>query len=214
MGQPFRGVHLRAYILGCSHAAGAELLDGNATSYPARIASALGYHPINLAISGGSNDAMFRIFEDLVDLNEIENTDIVIACWTGSWRTEILYKDTWRKIAVGITDTELSDYNKQWAVYDEGDKKWRLNKIKNIIALNSIAKMQGIHVLNINSFNIIDGFKGFDLYEEYNWPIGRQDFMGWCESKSHHRTRRGHYNNVSHEQFAKLVVSHVKKEAR
>jgi len=67
----------KALILGCSHAAGSEmntepdvdLLNygkdyyGYFMSYPAQLAQLLGYHPVNHAIPGGSNDAMFRIFE-------------------------------------------------------------------------------------------------------------------------------------------------------
>ena len=61
----------KALILGCSHASGAEMFDhidqdyskGFFNSYPAQIASGLGYEIENRSISGGSNDAMFRIFE-------------------------------------------------------------------------------------------------------------------------------------------------------
>lgn len=202
---------MRAHILGCSHAAGSEMLNGESKSYPALVAEKLGYTVNNLAIPGGSNDAMFRIFEDLVDSAKIEKTDVVIVCWTGSWRTEILFKNNWHRISVGVDDQELINYCKQWAVHDEGDWKWRLNKIKNIIALNSIAKLQKISVINIHSFNSIHGFKGFDMYQEYFWPLGIQDFMSWCESNHQQRTKRGHYLAESHEQFANLVVSNVKK---
>ena len=63
----------RALILGCSHAAGAEMHKepgltvnnpqefGYLNSYPVLIAKQLGYIPLNYAISGGSNDAMFSL---------------------------------------------------------------------------------------------------------------------------------------------------------
>ena len=65
---------MKALILGCSHAAGAEMYQdtsitidnprsfGWLNSYPVSVARQLGYEPMNYAISGGSNDAMFRIF--------------------------------------------------------------------------------------------------------------------------------------------------------
>jgi len=69
----------KALILGCSHAVGAEMSqepnlvfdtfvqahDYELTHcYPAQIAQALGYLPVNRGISGGSNDAMFRLFTE------------------------------------------------------------------------------------------------------------------------------------------------------
>jgi len=84
----------KALILGCSHSVGAEMRDEPglrfdnsihaldyelAHCYPAQIAQALGYMPINRGISGGSNDAMFRLFLE----ETLTPNDIVIACWTG-----------------------------------------------------------------------------------------------------------------------------------
>jgi hypothetical protein len=68
----------RAIILGCSHAAGTEMYNGIACSYPVKIAEQLGYVPENYAIAGGSNDAMFRIYEE--HRTRLDSSDIVIAC--------------------------------------------------------------------------------------------------------------------------------------
>ena len=61
----------QSIILGCSHAAGSELSDSLeycvSNSYPSILSDRLGYQPINYAIPGGSNDAMFRIFETKFD---------------------------------------------------------------------------------------------------------------------------------------------------
>lgn len=91
-----------ALILGCSHAAGTDLrknifLGGYQSSYPALIAKKLGYKPNNRAIPGGSNDAMFRIANELIptmskSTTSLSRADIIIACWTGCMRTEI-YSD-------------------------------------------------------------------------------------------------------------------------
>ena len=53
-------------IAGCSHAAGSEMgieEYNRANSYPVLLAERQGYVAHNRAIGGGSNDAMFRIFE-------------------------------------------------------------------------------------------------------------------------------------------------------
>ena len=205
---------MKAYILGCSHAAGSEISEGTTKSYPAVIANALGYQAINLSIPGGSNDAMFRLFEELVDLKKIHYTDIFVACWTGSQRTEIQHNNDWHPLSVGDQTNQHELYKKHWITYDSGDWKWRLNKIKNIIALNTIAKLQGISVFNIDSFNNIEGFKGFDLYTEYNWPVHTLDFVGWCEQNTYDRTEMGHYNESAHKDFGNLVVSYVKEKTR
>ena len=77
----------QALILGCSHAAGTEMHNGTECSYPVKIAKQLGYAPKNYAISGGSNDAMFRIYQE--QCSGLDSSDIVIACWSGYNRTEI-----------------------------------------------------------------------------------------------------------------------------
>ena len=112
-----------ALILGCSHAAGALMHEqpslvlteepgkdqyqieaeyGAKNSYPVKLAELLGYTPHNHAISGGSNDAMFRIF-----LEQADNFDLVIACWTGKDRGELFHTDHkyWIPINVGNSDS-------------------------------------------------------------------------------------------------------------
>ena len=98
---------MKALILGCSHAAGAQMHTGPEcatkhpveqvvweanNSYPVLLAKMLGYTPLNHAISGGSNDAMFRICTQ-----QIHKADIIIACWTGWDRTELWHPehDSW-----------------------------------------------------------------------------------------------------------------------
>ena len=102
---------MKAYILGCSHAAGSEIGQhpklsfswgfyadeyGYTHSYPVKIAQALGYQAVNHAIPGGSNDAMYRIFCSL----KLKPSDIVIACWTCIDRTEILEEKSYKWIPI------------------------------------------------------------------------------------------------------------------
>lgn len=196
-----------AYILGCSHAAGAEMVDGDNKSYPVKLAEQLNFNPVNLAISGGSNDAMFRIFEQHCDLNKIKTNDIVIACWTGSDRTEVVYHDSWAPIAPGIQYSPIDDYVKQWCVYDSDSWRWRLNKIKNIIALNEIARKIGVSVINFHSFNYIEGFKPYDIYTEYKWPCAEDTFTDWCLHNSFEHTEGGHFFEDAHNSFAQHALS-------
>ncbi len=119
----------KALILGCSHSVGAEMRDEPglrfdnsihaldyylAHCYPAQIAQALGYMPINRSISGGSNDAMFRLFLE----ETLTPNDIVIACWTGVNRSEV-YDETWLQLCPGaaVPKEIAPDYFKQWLLY-------------------------------------------------------------------------------------------------
>jgi hypothetical protein len=78
---------MQALVLGCSHAAGSEMIDdayGRANSYPVLLAERMGYTVTNLSIPGGSNDAVFRIFQE-----QCNAYHVVIACWTGIDRVEL-----------------------------------------------------------------------------------------------------------------------------
>lgn len=95
----------RCFILGCSQAAGLNMVGdqdlscsdrrfynaqtyGYHHSYPALLAKKMGYTDIrNYAIVSGSTDAMARIFHEIIDEIDPVN-DIVMACWTGGDRSE------------------------------------------------------------------------------------------------------------------------------
>ena len=137
----------QALILGCSHAAGSELGEDSfarANSYPALVASSLGYNVTNLGIPGGSNDAMFRLF-----LDHANDYDLVIAAWSGFNRSEFFYNDAWYNLAPGAAMSSIKEYHKQWYVHNAHDTQGRLNKIKNVIALNSLSS---VPVINCESF--------------------------------------------------------------
>lgn len=90
----------KSVILGCSHAAGAEMYSqdvsncverGYKESYPCLISQEFGYLTENHSLYSGSNDAMFRIFVEA--LPDLTDQDLVICCWTGAHRSEIFHDD-------------------------------------------------------------------------------------------------------------------------
>jgi hypothetical protein len=236
----------RAIILGCSHAFGAEMdkdpgLDledgwdkwyfGVRNSYPVLIAEALELTPQNHAISGGSNDAMFRIFESL--LPTLVSTDVVIACWTGGLRTEI-WNDVaqqWLPFQVGYNkfhksipdkymleglwipdsiaeEAQYLEYQKYWFTYNTDYASTRLNKIKNIVALNAMAHLHNIQVININSFDHVSP-RNFKFPEYIKWPVP-VSFCQWADELKSPRTENLHYFYPTHKNFADYVVAGIK----
>jgi hypothetical protein len=224
----------QALILGCSHAAGSEISSDDqynyTHSYPVKIAQSLGYRPLNHAIAGGSNDAMFRIFER--EMQSLTTNDIVIACWTGCDRSEIYSQENqqWLPMAAGIDnwirtedDTVIREgrkkmsgqyyqwidqcklyqgYLAQWTMFDTDPAAGRLNKIKNIVALNEIAAWAGIKVINIDSFWPIDDAS---IIDTYYWPA--PVFLDWCLEQKFTPTAQMHFNEGVHQAFANYVVS-------
>ena len=235
----------RALILGCSHALGAEMWKipgwvlkpeyvsddayGAMHSYPVQLAHQLGYTPCNHAISGGSNDAMYRIFCD--ELPQLTSDDVVIACWTGGNRSEVFYEHEkrWLSISHGDTHTlqiqsdrallqgrytavkikhhqEFEDYGKQWLVYEGHDQRGQLNKIKNTLALNMLAQVKQVPVINIDSFwPILD----YAWPPSINWPVANKDFMTFCREQNFPRTDWGHFFLPAHQAFADYIFKNM-----
>ena len=81
---------------------------------------------------------MFRIANEV--LPTLTNNDIIIACWTGCNRTEIVDNGIWIPLAPMKQDMPViyKDYLKQWIVYHADHQTGKLNKIKNIIFRYSI----------------------------------------------------------------------------
>jgi hypothetical protein len=246
----------RAVILGCSHALGAEMdlepgLEwtaddrsqwhwGPLNSYPAQLAQALGYTVENHAISGGSNDAVFRVFASLFTHDyrtgsyhaNLTPEDVVIACWTGPYRTEVWHSrdHLWLPLAAGIEQilTRVVDpvlreglaipgtvrdeqlylsYLQQWVAVAAEEQAGRLNKIKNILALNALAAAHGITVINIDSFAPV---VNFEFPSTIFWPV-QVDFVTWAEQRQAPKTASGHYFKPTHGAFADHVAAAVQK---
>ncbi len=241
-----------ALVLGCSHAAGALMHEepglvlagepgkdhyqieaeyGAKNSYPVKLAELLGYTPHNHAISGGSNDAMFRIF-----LEQADNFDLVIACWTGKDRGELFHTEHnyWIPINVGNSDsftktpndillqgrnvlTKVKDhelyenYGKQWLTYEGNEQRAYNNKLKNILALNAIARSKSIKVINLDSFQ--------GIHHQFPWPEDiyrplpghRLEFCNFCDTKEFPKEPRGHYFREAHQEYARFVKRKIDK---
>lgn len=224
---------MNALILGCSHAAGAEM-DKDPTitcedprsfgwrnSYPVLVAQQLGYKPLNYAISGGSNDAMFRIFSEQID--QLTPQDIVIACWTGIDRSEIwhevecqwmplshgqhgFYKTTTSDYALSglnvggkiLLHTVYENYLEQWSRFNTSTQANTLNKVKNVVALNAVARQKNIRVINVDSFCPVE-------CPGVQWATD-QCFLGWANQTKQSHTEWGHYFLATHQAFADLII--------
>jgi len=171
---------------------------GRANSYPMLLAERMGYTADNRAIGGGSNDAMFRIFE-----SEHINYDLVIACWTGHNRTEVWNRDKWIPFVPGGTVGELDAYHQQWVVHHTDDVTGRLNKIKNIMALNALAQAHDISVINIDSFWPVHGYK---WPSNIHWPVPLNFWM-WADAEGYARTPWGHFARDAHSAFADYILA-------
>jgi len=174
---------------------------GRLHSYPVQIAQALGYNPINLGISGGSNDAMFRLFLE----QKLTPNDIVIACWTGINRSEIFDNRWIRLIPGGEVDNVNPDYYKYWVSYSTSNEVCMLNKIKNILALNALAQAQGIRVINIDSCWPVPRFA---WPSSVSWPTPH-DFTSWCQYQNFPHTDQWHFFKRSHNSFADHVLQNI-----
>jgi hypothetical protein len=180
-----------ALVLGCSHAAGSEISepgeDDRENSYPMHLARLLGYNPTNCAITGGSNDAIFRLAEE-----HHNSYDIIIACWTGCNRTEVWDGQSWQAIAPGGRPITVEQYRQQWLIHGTDDTSGRLNKLKNILAVNSLCD----NVINIDSF--------WPVPCEVAWAVP-ESFWDWCCEQNYARTVFGHFSLSAHQAFAKYV---------
>lgn len=197
----------KALILGCSHADGTEINNSQPSlaSYPSRLASKMGYDIDNKAIRGGSNDAMFRIFES--EYSKLNSNDLVIACWTGINRTEFFDQVTGSFISVNTSSNfknQLKVAFESWVLFQTNESSCRLNKIKNIIALNSLASSRNLKVINIHSFWPIEDFV---FAANIDFPINHDNFWDWAIQQNFAKTTNGHFGSEAHTAFADYILS-------
>jgi len=222
-----------ALILGCSHAAGALMHEdpeyGAQNSYPVLLARMLGYTAHNHAISGGSNDAMFRIYNELD-----QHFDLIIACWTGMDRGEYFHPthNQWLPINYGAGDSyvrkpskhllqgipvgvEIDDkqiyehYGKQWLAIEGNQQRGFNNKVKNVLALNSLAKSKVTRVINLDSFS--------GIHHQFPWPKDiylpcagyKNEFCNFCDHKKFPTEPRGHYFYSAHRMYAEYILAKI-----
>ena len=198
----------KALILGCSHAAGSEMgthVYGLANSYPVLLAERMGYTATNCSIPGGSNDAIFRIFE-----SEHKDYNLVIACWSGHNRTEAWdeNKQKWTSFCPGADPKglqDLSDYMQQWVVHHTDAVTGRLNKLKNIVALNTLAQTHDVPVINIDSFWPVHGYA---WPSNVHWPVSTT-FWNWADAQGYAHTPWGHFGRDAHSAFADYILENI-----
>ena len=205
---------MKALVLGCSHAAGSEMISdayGRANSYPMLLAKRLGLTATNCSIPGGSNDAMFRIFQE-----RSSEYDVVIACWTGIARIELWdsKSDAWLPVAHGVVlgnhnRTDLQEYGRQWAVYEGTQQRGHLNKTKNILALNTLAQSKHVTVINIDSFQPVDWPGRVQWPSTMEWPVCDTTFCGWAIEQKFPHTENGHFDHDAHSAFADYVLKNI-----
>ena len=229
-----------ALILGCSHAAGALMyLDpeceeddaeyGASNSYPVLLANMLGYTPHNHAISGGSNDAMFRIYTE-----QEQHYELIIACWTGRDRGEYFHPThkQWitlnygqgdsllrkpndvlkqgKEVPGAIEDKEIyEDYGKRWLTIEGNEQRGSNNRMKNILALNLLARARGTKVINLDSFQGQHERRGEsfiwpkEVYRPVNGPAN--EFINYCTKRNYPSEPRGHYFRPAHLDYAQFI---------
>jgi hypothetical protein len=183
-------------------------------SYPALVSQALGFETQNLAIPGGSNDAMFRLV--VSDLALVPG-DIVIACWTGWDRHELWHpeENLWLQISgqdrmrrPGGTNEYIQneslwlDYQRHWIALAGETKVGFWNRTRNVLALNTWAQAQGCKVINIDSF----GRTADVAWPNWVFWPAQQDFMAWAEEQGAPRTAWGHYYLPTHRAWADLLL--------
>lgn len=205
---------------------------GYQNSYPVLVARDLGFGPCNHAIAGGSNDAICRIGSELVD--QLSKDDLIIACWTGPTRTEIWCEEesAWLPLAPGMecfwkTEPDAVipqgrlqydqtirncnrylEYLKQWCTFDNYYQRWVNNAVKNVIALNVMAKQCNVQIINFFSFASIDNKY---ITQLGRWPAGCQDFVNWALGNHHRSTPNGHFLFAAHRGFADHVLLGIQK---
>jgi hypothetical protein len=133
---------------------------------------------------------------------------LVIACWSGYNRSEIWDDqiNNWQALAPGKKDIKNPvhlEYQKQWIMFHTDDRVGRLNKIKNILAVNTLATQP---VINIDSFWLVNNFT---WPSNCYWPVSTT-FWDWCAENNYPKTAGGHFFEPAHQAFAKFVLENIK----
>jgi len=202
---------------------------GAKNSYPVLLAEMLGHAPLNYSISGGSNDAMLRI--GLAQINTLNSDDAIIACWTGIDRGEVWHEEhqCWRPInyidniihqqrpneysKAGINigplvkrNQEYYEYGKQWLLFEGSYQRGYNNKIKNMLALNSLAHSRGIKLINLDSFQAIWDFNWPDFVYRPQKSVN-DEFCSFAINNNFPHEPDGHFFRPAHLSYAEYIYS-------
>jgi len=101
------------------------------------------------------------------------------------------------------------DYGKQWLTYEGNEQRVFNNKVKNILALNSLAKSKNTRVINLESFA--------GIHHEFPWPTDiyrpcdgyKNEFCNFCDFKEFPTEPRGHYFYSAHRAYAEYVLGKI-----
>lgn len=209
-----------AYIYGCSHAAGSEIEEAGKTdttpynlanSFATQLGKLLGHNAVNQAVPGASNDYIYRKISEL----DANSNDLIIAAWTGCERIE-LYDDVlgqWLNFSKGMAFTPKyfnSTHREFYHLYerlmsDEEGRRGKLNKVKNILAANVVAKVKGIPIINIDAFWPID-IPGKDSLP---WAMPGETFTSWAKQQGFVDTDWYHYRLDAHTEFAHALCEDI-----
>ena len=228
----------KAYIFGCSHAAGSEMFDNDTSreythSYPALVARDLGYEIRNHAIPGGSNDAIFRILLEIHQ--DIDPEDLIIFCWIGAGRVEIFSEpdQQWLQFSVGqqtfnviepdpvalqghATGALIQDHAGWQQYHRDWQHRWlaiqdrneKTQEYRNLLAAHALALRCTSRVMNIRSFGAYE-HPYQRLTDDFYWPIGYTEFWNWCHEHHYPHTAWGHFGLEAHRAFADYILLNI-----
>ena len=101
----------------------------------------------------------------------------------------------------------------QWLTIEGNQLRGHNNKLKNILALNLLARSKGIKVINIDSFEGIHEKKDKpfaypkEVYRPYNGSIN--EFIGWCTKQQYPTEPRGHFFRPAHQAYAEYLKQRI-----
>ena len=229
---------------GCSHTAGAEIeepLQGECyeKAWPKKLADSLGYKPVNLAVSGASDDRVVRTtIEYIGKLKKYPNYDpskfFVVISWPGLHRTELyqtfdnepgFWDEGWMPMVAGNEETYRQQCSKMAFMYY---KAWVMRQnihqasIKfylNVLLLQNILISNKIKYLFWNSSMTVPASYPHYLYEIYHKRFPhilekRKSYTEMLESNGFRHSpfaKWGHYGEDSHKWFADFLKSYITK---
>ena len=107
--------------------------------------------------------------------------------------------------APGGAAGDLDSYWQHWMIHQTDSATGRLNKIKNIVALNTIAQAHDVRVINIDSFWPVPDY---EWPSNVYWPISI-NFWDWANDKGYARTPWGHFARDAHSAFAEYILKNI-----
>ena len=230
---------------GCSHTAGAEIeapLQGECyeKAWPKKLADSLGYEPINLAISGASDDRVVRTTIDcLGKLKKSPNYNpskiFVVVSWPGLYRTELYQTEPdepgfwdagWMPMVVGNEETYKQQCSKIAFLYY---KAWVLRQnhyqacikfYSNVLLLQNILISNKIKYLFWNSCGTVSLKHQEHYFNEVNhkrYPYILEKERSYTDILELNGYRHslfaewGHYGEDAQEWFADFLKAYITK---